>query len=267
MSIFEFTDYKIFIKQTLRNRGTFGRGSMARLAEYISVHPTFISQVLSGSKDFLEEQALPISEFLGLNESEQEYFLILVQIERAGSKKLKDYFRKRRDHIRTSLQKIENRVQNYRTLTDAEKSRFYSNWQYSAVHLMSTLEGEVSFHQVCQRLKISPQKCRKIIDFLTQINLVVESNGTLSPGFQNTHLENDSDFVSQHHRNWRLKAIEKIESLTSEELMYSVNVSLSKEDFAKMKELLSATIIQFIKTVQTSPAEDIALLNVDFFWI
>lgn len=267
MSIFDYIDYKAFLKRQFRTRGSFGRGSMARLAEYINVHPTFISQVLSGSKDFMEEQAIPISEFLGLNENEQEYFLVLIQIERAGSKQLKDHFRKRRDLLRVNLQKIESRVQNYRTLSDLDKSKFYSSWIFSAIHLMTTLEGGVNFQRIYQRLKISPQKCRKALDFLIQINLVVEKDDLFLPGTQSTHLEKDSDFTIQHHRNWRLKAIEKTENLTNEELMYSVNVSLSKDDFAEMKELLVTTILQFVKTVQKSPAEDLAQLNIDFFWI
>ena len=53
MTIFEFLDYKAFLKKFLRTRKTLGRGSMARLAEHINVHPTFISQVISGSKDFM----------------------------------------------------------------------------------------------------------------------------------------------------------------------------------------------------------------------
>jgi hypothetical protein len=82
-----------------------------------------------------------------------------------------------------------------------------------------------------------------------------------------THLEKDSPFLINHLTNWRLTAIEKIEKITDEEMMYSGNFSLSKSDFLVIREELVASLQRVIHTVKESPTEELANLNIDFFWM
>lgn len=49
--------------------------------------------------------------------------------------------------------------------------------------------------------------------------------------------------------------------------MYTVQVSLSREDFSQLRESMVRFIKEFLKTVHASPAEEIANFNLDFFWI
>jgi hypothetical protein len=57
------------------------------------------------------------------------------------------------------------------------------------------------------------------------------------------------------------------ESLRDQELMYTLNVALAKEDFAVLRE----EMVQLIKAIQTraypSPSEEVACFNMDWFWI
>lgn len=267
MQIFEITDYKAILKQKMKSNKSLGRGGMSRLAEHLRVHPTLISQVMSGPKDFTEEQALIIAEYFGLSILETEYFLILVKIERAGTIQLKKYYRQAREKMRQESLQLSKRLDSKRDLSDEEKAQFYSSWLYSAVHVMTSLEKGVDFEFICDRMKLPPSKIRKILEFLIKINMVVEKDGKFSPGTTFTHVGRDSAFVVQHHTNWRVKAIEKIESLNEEELMYSLNVSLSREDFKKLREELVQVIQNFLKVIKDSPAEDAAQFNLDFFWI
>jgi hypothetical protein len=91
MTIFEFTDYKKFVLHTIESNPELGRGSVKKIAESLRVHPSLISQILKGLKDFNPEQANDVATFLGLDEEATEYFLCLVEIERAGTAKLKTF--------------------------------------------------------------------------------------------------------------------------------------------------------------------------------
>ena len=71
----------------------------------------------------------------------------------------------------------------------------------------------------------------------------------------------------KHHANWRIKAIEASEMLEEEELMYTAQVSLSKKDFAILREEMATFIKTFLDRVHASPAEEIACFNLDWFWI
>jgi len=86
-------------------------------------------------------------------------------------------------------------------------------------------------------------------------------------GPQRTHLESTSPLIQKHHSNWRLKALQRSDSLDPEELMYTSPVSLSREDFKIIREDLVLMIKKVLDRVHPSPAEEVACLNIDFFWV
>jgi uncharacterized protein (TIGR02147 family) len=267
MSVFKYKHYKSYFLDVIKAKGSSGRGEYRRIAEYLGVHPTLISQILSGEKDFSPEQVLNLAKHYGLGKAEGRYLVILVEIERSGSKDLRDQFIEMRDEMQKQSLQLSKRLTTEKTLSDYEKSVFYSSWVYSAVHLMTTLEKPIDFEFICQRLRISSERAREVLDFLKRNGLVSEENGKLLSGPTSTHLPKGSPFLIKHHTNWRVRALEKSENLGDEELMYSVNVSLSKKDFQKLREEMVVFIREFLKTVHESPAEDLAQLNLDFFWV
>ncbi len=267
MSLFETDNYKVALNSIIDARRKTQKALSRKLSEHLNVHPSMISQVLTGNKDFSEEQMILVCEFLGLPPLESQYLLVSLQHERAGSYKLKDYFQNLRNEIKKKALQVSERVHKNRTLSDAEKAIFYSSWIYPTVHLLTTLDQKPRFDEICERLNLSPEKAREVLDFLMDLDMVVETNGTYSSGPVATHLEKKSPHLVKHHTNWRLKAIQYAEVLSNEELMYSANISVSRKDFKLIREEFMATIQKFIGIVQKSPAEDIAQFNLDFFWI
>jgi uncharacterized protein (TIGR02147 family) len=267
MNIFEQNDYKEALKLYIRKKGKAKRGTYKNLAEYLGVHATLISQILSGSKDFTEEQIFSACDFLGISKLETQYLWILVQIERAGSVRLKNHYVELKDQLRNESLQLSNRVQRNHELTESEKAIFYSSWLYSVVHVATTLDRKVDFEFICERFHLAPAKAREILDFLIQIQMIKEKEGRFLPGTTSTHLEKKSPFIVKHHTNWRLKAIEATENLLDEELIYSANFTISKKDFARLREDMVQVIQNFLSVVKDSPAEDIAQFNLDFFWL
>lgn len=265
MNIFEQNDYKEAIKFWIRNKTENRRGAFKNLAEYLGVHATLVSQILSGEKDFSEEQIFSACEFLGIPKLESHYLWILVQIERAGSLKVKNHYLELKDQIRKQALQVSNRIEKNHDLTETEKAIFYSSWIYSAIQVATTLERKIDFEFICDRFHISPAKAREVLDFLTQTQMIKEKGGRFFPGMTSTHLEKKSPFIVKHHTNWRLKAIEASENLLDEELMYSANFTISNKDFNSLREELIKVIQRFLKVVQDSPGEDIAQFNLDFF--
>ena len=63
-----------------------------------------------------------------------------------------------------------------------------------------------------------------------------------------------------------MKALARHENIGEDELIYSCPVSVKKEDLGQIRELLTATIEQFLKRVVASdPPEILACLNIDWF--
>jgi hypothetical protein len=205
---------------------------------------------------------------LGHSGLESEYFYYLVQIERAGNQSLRKFFQKKLDEIKAKSLKLSERVKFKKELTEEQKSIFYSSPLYSAVHLFTSIKDNgVTPEEIQSRFDIDRMKVGEVLKFLKETSLCEQIGNAYKMGTQSTHLSANSPHIVKHHANWRLRAITAAEELSTNELMYTVNVSLSKKDFEKLREEMVEYIQKFLETVYESPAEDIATFNMDWFWI
>jgi uncharacterized protein (TIGR02147 family) len=266
--IFDFNEYRPFIKAYIANKPKRGFGEAKKMAEHLAVSSTFFSQVLSGLKQLSTEQANELSEYMGLSELESEYFFYLVSHDRAGTAKLKQFCKKKLNKLKESSLELSKRIEFKKTLSEEEKSIFYSDALYSAISLFtSTKEKGVTLEEIEKRFEIPRRKLTEMMRFFVQTGLCIESSGRYTMGTQSTHVANGSPHLIRHHTNWRLRALQAAENLDDKELMYTVNVSLSKKDFEKLREEMVQYIKSFLESVYPSPAEDIACFNLDWFWI
>ena len=120
--IFEFDNYRDYLTSFLSKLPKKGYGEARKIAAHLEVGSTFISQVFSGWKDLTLEQADLLTDYLGLGGLERDYFMLLVEKERAGTKRLKHYWNTKLADLKKSSLKISHRIGIHRTLTDEEKS-------------------------------------------------------------------------------------------------------------------------------------------------
>jgi uncharacterized protein (TIGR02147 family) len=268
VSIFEHKDYRSYLRHHLKSLPLKGRGELTRIANNLSVNTTLLSQIMSGTRELNPEQAFRLSQYLQHTPLETDYFSLLVQIERAGTNDLKEHLKKKLALLRQDALKLSSRIAHERSLTDSERAIFYSSWIYSAIHLFtSTHKNGVALEEITARFNLSRFKATEIIQFLVSTGLCTEQSGRYSLGVQSTFLAQGSPFLTRHHSNWRMKAIQKSENISEEEMMYSGQVSLSRKDFESIREQLVTSLKNILRQVEPSPAENIASLNIDWFWI
>ncbi len=267
MNIFIEFSYKSILLKVGKSDPRKKKGLFRQIANLIGVHATYVSQVLSGAKDFTEEQLLLICEFLSMGDMETEYILALLRLERAGSKKLRDRIEKNLRKIRQDALSIKNRVDSKRELHGPEAAQFYSNWKYSAVHLLTTLQKKLNAEEIRHRTGMNERELKKIITFLLETGLIIKKGQTYDAGPTVTHLDKESPYISQHHLNWRVKSLQRVGNIQSDELMYSANFSISTKDFEILREKVVLLIKEFVQLASDSPAEEIAQFNIDLLWI
>jgi uncharacterized protein (TIGR02147 family) len=268
MSIFEFSEYRVFIKDSFQKMPRKGRGKSLELAAHLGTHATIVSQVLSGVRDFSEEQALEVCEFLQLSPIESDYFSLLVRHSVAGTAKLKAKLKSDLQKLKQTAKAISTRVSTERSLSDTERSVFYSSWIYAAARLYcSTKKEGRTLEEVAERFSISRQKAAEIIEFLERSGLCVRDDDTYAMGPQSTFVPQGSPYLLRHHTNWRLKAVQAAEVLSEEELMFTGVLSVSRADFILLREKMAGFIKEFSELVKGSPAEDVGCFNMDFFWL
>lgn len=267
MSIYSSSDYRQYLKAYIKKQPKRGRGFVLKIAGELRMHPTMVSQILSGKKDFTLEQAHQLCHFLMLNETEMEYFLLMVQRERSSTQSYKKFIEKKMQQTKLQSQQIASRIEPERTLSESEKSIFYSHWIYSAVRLFCSKDDGYGIDAVMKRFNLDRNQASRILKFLAQANLVKEESGLFSIGPMRTHLDPRSPFIGSYHSQWRLKAIERSSQINDNELMFTSPISLSRLDFMKIREALVQMIDDNMKIVRASPVDDVACFTCDLFWV
>lgn len=265
MSIYEFSDYKVYVRHRVAQLPKRGRGELSRIAEVLGVHTTMVTHVLRGEAHLNLEQALKLADHLALNELETDYFVALVQLDRAGDRRARDYCRKRIDDLLAKAAVLKERLGTKDEMNEADRALFYSSWPYMAVMLLTSVERFFSAERIAQELNLPLARVREILEFLLSRRMCVEENGKIRYGGVNTYLEAGSPLVVRHHQNWRQKTQAGFDRLRNEDLAFTYPVTLSEKDFLRIREKLVLFISEFRQITEPSPADDLYCLNID--WI
>lgn len=264
--LYNYSDYKEFINDWIKSLPKKGRGKYLEIATKLKVHTTLISQVFKGDRELSLEQAFHLCEFLGFNEVETDYFLLLVSKAKAGSFDLKNYYEEKVLIKQNQLQDMKNRLQVKKVLSDSDKALFYSNWFYSAIRLSTTIKGVDTREKVAQHTQLPLKLVNQVIDFLLSVSLLYEKEGLLSVGPAITHLEAKSPLVARHHGNWRVKAMERHPKLSQDEFCFSAPLTIADKDALKVRQILKDAIEEITKTVKESEEVDqVYCVNIDWF--
>lgn len=267
-SVFDFFETQPFLLAALGDK-SLRKGLKSKAAKFIGCHTTLISQLLHGRVGLNLEQADKLNQFFGHNEEESHFFLLLAQKERAGTESLRGYFQKQIDQILKSRQVIKKRVGTTETVAAQDELRYYSEWQYAAVHVALSIPEMGDAETMSQRLQIPLARVRAILDFLLASGLAVPTKefGSYAIGPKHIHLGIDSPQLRNHHINWRVCAIRSIDWDIGQKngFHYSSAVSISRADVPKLKEILIEGLKGMNNVIKASKEEEIFGLNFDFF--
>jgi uncharacterized protein (TIGR02147 family) len=268
MTVFKFRSTATFLKEYIKKLPRSGYGEVSRIAVHLGISTTLVSQVLHGAKLFTPEQAQAVTVYLGMPDLERDYFVFMNQKERAGSTAARSFWEKKMQELTQKSLKLANRVSSSQTLTEMDKSVFYSDVIYSCIRIFTSIgESGKSYEQISARFNLPDSKLKNILQFLLETKLIQKKFDRYYLGPQRTHLAADSTYNAINLTNWRLCAINKVRKLSENELMYSCSASLSKTDFHILREEMVHFIKKFLDRVHNSEAEDLACFSLDFFWM
>ena len=263
-SLFEHKDYKTYLSERAGPKGA-RTGFRSGLAEAAGCNLTYVSQVLSGPRDFSLEQAEQASAFLGHTPEERHYFLLLVQKARAGTKALEKYFEEQLDGVRASRLQLKNRIAPGAALSKEHQYTYYSSWIYAAVHVGISIPQLQTKEALARYLHLRGEVVQPVLDFLVEAGLAVEEKNRYRIGPTMIHLGNDSKNILRHHANWRARALVSLEKESASDLHYSAAVSVSRADAIRLKSRLMDVIQQTVKEIGASPEEEVFCFALDFF--
>lgn len=242
-----------------------GRGEYLKISKALKTHTSHLSHILRGPSQLTLEQACLLARHFGMSELETEYFVTLVEIERAGNAELRALILRRQERILTQSKEVVNRVQSSQ-LSEADRAIFYSNWFYSAIRLSTSIKKFQTLDAIALFLDLPRERVSAVLDFLVEHQLCTNENGKYQMGPTYTHLESKSPLALRHHANWRLKALERHSRLSARELAYTCPATVSTEDQEQIREELVRLIEKYVKKIGAStPEEKLVCLNLDWF--
>ena len=262
--VFLHKNYQDYLLTRLGAEGS-RTGLRKKAAEFMGAHPSLISQVLTQRVELNLEQAESLNSFLKHSDSESEFFLLLVQSERAGTQALKQRLRKRMDDIRSERTRIIKRIPENKEITEADRDEFYRSWLPGALHVLVSVPQFQTIEALAKNLNFSKEKIEKVLELLVRTGLVVTDGIKYEMGSAHIHLGADHPQIQQHHRNWRLKTIEALEKPDSLDLHYSGAVTLSAKDADVIRERFMQFLSENLKLIKASPAEKAYVMSFDFF--
>jgi uncharacterized protein (TIGR02147 family) len=256
VSVFDFGEYKAFIKAWIAERPLRGRGEKARIAKAMRCHSAYVSQVLERSAQLSLEQAAALAEYMGLGEQEGRFLLLLVQSARAGSKQLRKLFDRQIQEVLEARTLLRNRMEESKTIEAKDQATYYSSYLYAAVHMAISLPGFQTKQELASWLTVPQTRIAEVLTFLAQVGLAIEEGGRYRPGQASIYLPENSPLISKHHGNWRNRAVHSMDVPQLHDLHYSSVATLNSKDLPKIRAILVKAIEEVRAVIRASTDED-----------
>jgi uncharacterized protein (TIGR02147 family) len=264
-SIFDYTDYRAYIRNWIEGLGAQAHGAKGRIAQALGVSSSLISQILKAEKTLTPDQASDLADHFGLNEIESDYIQLLVDLDRAASPRLRRKLERKIAHIQGQAKQIGKRVPRQMELTDEQRAIYYSSWLYTGIRNLTAVPTINHVSAIARHLHLEPTVVSRILGFLIENGLCREVDGSVTYGPSSTHVDFDSPFVNKHHQNWRIKAIQQMENKQEGDVFFTSPMSLSKVAAQQVRKLLPNFIQEVMKVTGPSQSEKVACLNIDWF--
>jgi uncharacterized protein (TIGR02147 family) len=265
LSVYEFQDYKKFLLQWMERAPNHGRGQRKFLAEAVQCQTPFITHVLTGDYHFSPEQAEACGRWLGFNDNETEFFVLLVLRQRSGTKGLENLLLKQISQRREAETVLKKRLKIKEKMSAEDQMIYYSNWYHAAIHMACLIPQMQTIEALQKYFSLSLPQIVSTLEFLTEHGLIEEHKSRYRVLKPVLHLEKESSLMAQHHTQWRLKAMEAFLRKRNADLFYSGVISLSKNDYEWLRERLSQLLEETVERIKDSKDETLACLNLDWF--
>ncbi|MGZ3705069.1 MAG: TIGR02147 family protein [Bdellovibrionota bacterium] len=264
-TLFQFLDYKPYLKAWIASQPVGGYGMRGKMAEAIGCQTAFISQVLNGGSHLSLEQAERLNGLLGHNKAERAFFLLLVQHTRAGSEPLRRHFRELIQEAVDRQSNLKERLRATKELSPEDHATYFSSWIFAAVHASLSIPPFQTKGSIAKSLGLPLDRVSEVLEFLVERGLVTQKGDRFSMGSVHIHFGKDTSLIAKHHLNWRLQAMHHLDSPAKNDLHYSSVVAIAREDAARLSAQLADALAATRKIVEPSQEEALYSICLDFF--
>ncbi|MGZ3653327.1 MAG: TIGR02147 family protein [Bdellovibrionota bacterium] len=262
-SVYECENYRIFLKKSLETDSA--HGAQSRLARAAGCSPSWITRVLNGAVQLTPDQAFAVAQHFGLAERESDYFLLLVDQERAATPALRKRLERRASELKAESARLSANLRSDFSISESHRLRYYSSWIYPSVHVACMIKP-LAPEEISALVGLARESVAAALSELAEIGLVQKVGARWEATTKNIHLPSDHLLTNVMHSNWRVRTTQLLQEKGSGDgLHYSGVHCLSRKDIEEIKGRLKAALVDVRKQIEASPSEAVAIFCMDWY--
>ena len=268
MNVYEAKTYIEFLEKSLHSGLNIRpRGKVKAFAEKLQSHPTFVSQVLRQKAHLSHEQAVNTCIYFQLDQSESEFFIDLLNRDRAGSVGAKLHFQKIIDRKLAERKNFYQRTRLSSALTREQEVFYFSRWAAPVAHAAIHIPEFRNPEKLARALQWDSSSTLEALKILKKLKLAEEKNGAWNPTNSSIHISKDSPLTAVFHGNWRTKTAAGLmeRKRTVEQTHFSSVFAITAEVAEEVREILLRNL-EIIRTQMVdSEPEILYAFCMDFY--
>lgn len=257
MNIFSTTDYRKIIVTVMEEKKFLDKSfTFQEMAVFIRVQKPYLSKVLNKKADFNSDQMYLACEYLGFNEEDTSYLLLLLEYDRTTyqkrKKKILGDIQKIQDSKRDSKNVIAKEIQN-RSAMDFDNSvhiEYYLDPLIQIVHIFLLIPRYKNNPKlISEHLHITEDNLQLIFKKLVAMSIIEINAGKIEVIIKVLHLPRESKIVSAHHQMMKQFSLNRLSRLPwnhKKSFMVTFN---SNEESRKKMELEFNLFLEKIKSL------------------
>jgi hypothetical protein len=260
-TVFDFADYKEFLKYHLSSSW----GEVSKLAKSAGCQRSYLSRVLNEHVHLTPDHGYGVCAHFKLSIMETEYFMLLLELARSGSKEYRIHLEKKLQSLRREQENIAKRLNRMQITPGETESTYYSAWYWSAIHIATSVRELQTPESIAKHFQLPEALVRLVLEKLKYHGLIQGASGRWKYGKGEVHIPRTSPLVSLHHQNWRERAAINSRLMDPESVHFTVVQSMDRKAYDEIKRLVLEIVESSSQIAGPAPCEEVVCFNIDLF--
>jgi uncharacterized protein (TIGR02147 family) len=269
MNIFSESNYRQILREVVEERKSIdGKFNFQSIGESTRIPKSYISKVTTEKAHFNCDQLCAICEYLGFNEIQIRYMMLLLELERCTQKKRQDILTHDVGAIRDkALDSTEHIKAKADKLSEQCLRDYYIDPMNQIVHIcLSIPRYQKEPQRLAADLRLSPTELRLIIERLEALSIIEHSNGKIRTILKSIHLPKSSPAYKPWRNQLKLLCMDRLNrDVRTDDYSFSVTFSATPKTRNKIKSEFLSLLKQVEETVQGADLEETYQMSFDLF--
>jgi uncharacterized protein (TIGR02147 family) len=263
---FSYLNYRKYLMSEVEERKTSltRKTSFQQLAASTGIQKTYLSKVLSGRAHLNSDQLYAMANELNLSESESDYLLLLLELDRSQNSARKEKLKRRISEIQSQ------NLQTDRTLTDldvVQTTEFVQGYSLDVeaqmIHMLLTIDSYAENpEKIAAVLKISMEQLREKLKTLERLGIVRQKQGHRAYRVEKDGIHLPS--VDTHFEIFRkISKLKSLENQNKKNYSFSGFLTTNEQTSARIRDRMLKTLKEIQEMVKPSSSKGLYQISLE----